>query len=307
MDSDLLRAFVAVVDAGGFGAAARSLARTQSAVSLQIRRLETRAGARLLDRTRHSVSLTADGAAFLPYARRLLRLEDEAFAALGGEREPAPVRVGLSDGQALAYLPGVLPAFHAAFPAVRIELVCDVSPALVARVGEGRLDVALSVRHAGDGAAAVIAHEPLVWVAADGVRPNAFRGPDAPPLPLALNPEGCVYRAHALAALARAGWGSRIVYTSTSLTGLDTVVATGLALTVQADRAIPDGCRALAPEDGLPELPTVDVQLHLAPGTRSLAAQWLARALYDAVAARPETVMAGLPPALGEPPDPSGP
>ncbi|MEQ8965788.1 MAG: LysR substrate-binding domain-containing protein [Azospirillaceae bacterium] len=295
MDSDLLRAFVAVVDTGGFGAAGRALGRTQSAVSLQIRRLEDRAGARLLDRTRHSVSLTDDGAAFLPYVRRLLRLEAEALASLGEDREAAPLRLGLSDGQALAYLPGVLPAFHAAFPAVRLEVVCDVSPALVARIAEGRLDLALTMRHGGEGADAVIAHEPLVWVAAE-----VFRLAPGAPLPLALNPPGCVYRAHALAALRAAGRRARIVYTSSSLNGLDMAVASGLAVTVQANRAIPDGCRVLAagaggPAGDLPRLPAVDVQLHLAPGTRSLAAQWLARAFHAAVAARPETTLVALP------------
>jgi DNA-binding transcriptional LysR family regulator len=259
MDTDLLRCFVAVAETKSFSAAARRLHCTQAAVSLRIKRLEERLGAPLFARTSRAVTLTDSGATLLAYAGRLLRLNDEAAAAVGASAREPRLRFGISDEQAMAYLPAVLPRFVAAMPEVQLEVRCDVSTALAERVREGQLDLALAIRHDGTPGGELIGREALYWVAAEGFAPAPGR-----PLPLAVNPEGCVYRATALEALAAAGRRWQIVYTSESPTGINIAVQLGMGATVKPRRSVPAGCAILGAEVGLPPLRPVEVELHRA-------------------------------------------
>lgn len=278
---ELLRSFLAVAEAGSFSAAARAVNLTQSAVSLHVKRLEQRLGRRLFARTSRSVKLTPEGGALVPYARRLLRLQEVAEAAIGRIGAEQTVRLGISEEQADAYLPGVLPAFAARFPEARVEIVCDLSPNLVARLGEGDLDLALAIRHLDDPPAAeVLAIEALVWVAGPGLDLS----PEAE-LPLAFNPEGCAFRARALEALTRRDRPWHIRYESQSPTGLNVAVASGQALSVKAARAVPPGCFVPGPEAGLPELPPAVVELHSAPAAMTPAHEGFAELLAEAVRA----------------------
>ncbi|MBB4284788.1 LysR family transcriptional regulator [Roseospira goensis] len=260
MDTDLLRAFVAVAEHGGFSAAARALHRTQSAVSLQIRRLEEHLGVPVFSRTSRRVSLTEAGGRVLPHARQMLVLQEQALAAAADTRRRRPLRIGLTDEQAEAFLPRALPAFTAAYPDVPVAVTCGLSPLLIDMVAGGRLDLALTVRHHPTPTGAVLADEALVWVAGETWRPT----PGAP-VPLALNPEGCVYRAQALAVLSGLGRGWRIAYTSQSPTGINVAVRLGLGVTVKARRSVPDGCRILERSEGFPALAPAQVELHRAP------------------------------------------
>jgi len=279
LDPELLRAFVAVAESGGFTNAARALNRTQSAVSLQIKRLEDRIGEPLFTRTSRSVELTNKGGALLPYARRILRLQDEAAAAVNAITQSRLLRLGISDEQAAAYLPNVIPAFSAAFPDVQLEVQCDLSTRLVALMEEGALDLALTIRHGPTATGEVIGQERLVWVAREDFRQFPLKN-----LPLALNPEGCIYRAHALAALARIQRPWTITFVSSSPTGINLAVDAGMAATVKAARAVPPGCRVLDGEPGMPPLPPVEVELHRASTAFSEAADGFVRLLLQEVA-----------------------
>lgn len=278
MDVELLRAFVAVADSGGFSAAARSLNRTQSAVSLQIKRLEERVGAPLFRRTSRQVALSEAGGTLLPYARRLLRLQEEAQEAVGRGAQTQVLRLGLPDEQALAYLPELLPHFARAHPEVQLAIVCDQSDLLVERLADGLLDLVLAIRHDPASSGEHVASEPLVWVAAEDYRP----APDAV-VPLALHGEGCAYRAEGLGELGRRGRRWRVAFTSQSPTGINLAVQAGLAVTVKAARSVPEGCRVLGEAEGLPPLQPAVVELHRNPATTSLAAEELARRLIAAV------------------------
>ena len=256
---------------------------TQSAVSLHIKRLEERLGRKLFERTSRSVKLTAQGGALVPYARRLLRLQEVAEAAIGRIGEEQTVRLGITEEQANAYLPGVLPAFSAKFPEARVEIVCDLSPNLLARLMEGDLDMALAIRHLDDPPGAeVLAIENLVWAAGPGLEV----GPETD-LPLAFNPEGCVFRARALEALTRRDRSWHIRYESQSPTGLNVAVASGQALTVKVARRLPAGCHVPGPEAQLPELPPAVVELHRAPDAVTPAHDGFADLLGEAVRAQP--------------------
>lgn len=282
LSPELLRSFIAVAETGGFSRAATSVHLTQSAVSLHVKRLEAQLGVRLFDRTSRRVSLTAEGGALLPYARRLIHLQQAAQAAIGEAHEAPAVRVGITDDQADAYLREVLPAFALRFPTAQLAIVCDLSPNLVRRLHAGELDLALAIRHGDEPQAEPVLIEDLVWVAAR----NAALRPDRP-IPLAVNPEGCTYRARALDALTRIGRPWKVVYESRSPTAIDIAVASGLAVTIKAARSVPEGCRVLDGPDALPDLPPAAVDLHRASTAVTDEAEGFAALLLAAVKGEP--------------------
>lgn len=274
MDIELLRAFVTVAETRSFSAAARRLNCTQAAASQRVRRLEAQLGGPLFARTSRSVAMTDSGQILLAYAGRMLRLHEEAAAAVTAGRRGARLRFGISEEQALCYLPAVLPRYLEAMPEVQLEVHCDGSTALVGRVQEGLLDLALGIRHAGMPDGEAVGRETLCWVAGGGFAPDATQK-----LPLAVNPEGCVYRAHAFEALNRVGRHWQVVYTSQSPTGINIAVQLGMAVTVKASRSVPPGCRVLSEADGLPPLPQAEVELHQATRVQLPAAARIFRAV----------------------------
>ncbi|WP_251978457.1 LysR family transcriptional regulator [Salinicola avicenniae] len=278
MDPDLLRAFVAVAECEGFSAAGRILNRTQSAVSLQIKRLEDRVREPLFERTSRSVTLTPAGGRLLPYARQILKLQDEAKRVMSSEREGRLIRLGISDEQATAYLPDLLPRFAERFPHVRIEVNCDISSSLIQRFQEGLLDVVLAVRHGPTQTGQLLGREQMVWAIAEHRDID-----DWETLPLALNPEGCIFRAHAFAALGREERQWDVRYTSPSPTGVNVAVQAGLALTVKTPRSLPPGCRTIDAAGRLPELGYVEIELHRSPGELSEEFEAFCQALMEIV------------------------
>ncbi len=268
MDFDQLRSFVAVADSGGFSAAASQLNLTQSAVSAQIRRLEERLSVRLFDRTSRSVALTAAGGALLPYARRMLHLDALAETAVGESQERPALRFGITDEQADYHLAALLSAFAAQYPDERLAIECDVSPRLIERLQNGFLDLALVVRHGPEAGGEALDTDRLVWTArAD------FDLPEGAPVPLACNPEGCVYRARAVEALTGIGRRWSVRYTSQNPPALNAALAAGLAVSVKAERSVPEGCVDVGPRLGLPELAPIAVELHRAPTAVSPACE----------------------------------
>ncbi|MCK2182419.1 LysR family transcriptional regulator [Halomonas getboli] len=261
MDTDLLRAFVTVAECQGFSAAGKVLHRTQSAVSLQIKRLEDQMGQSLFERTSRSVLLTRHGERLLPYARHMLTLEDEAREALGERQRGELIRFATSEEQASAYLPALLERYARRFPDTRLNITCDMSAALVGQFQEGLLDAVLSIRHVPTQSGQLLGWEPMVWVVAEDCRLEEW---DV--LPLALNPEGCTFRAHALSALGRDERRWEIRYASTSPTGINLPVQAGLAMTVKTPRSVPAGCRIVGEAEGLPALGQVEIELHRRPG-----------------------------------------
>jgi DNA-binding transcriptional LysR family regulator len=260
LDPELLRAFVAVVESGGFTSAGRVLNRTQSAVSLQIKRLEDQVDKILFRRTSRRVAPTRAAEALLPYARRILHLHDEAAAAVGSIDRGRSLRLGITEEQALVYLPNIIPEFSARFPGVQLNVVCDLSTGLLERMEEGELDLALTIRHGPIGKGEVLGRERLVWVAHE-----SFHNDPVQVLPLAVNPAGCIYRSYGLTALARIQRPYRITYVSASPTGINLALEANMAVSIKAGRAVPDYCRVLDGEAGMPALPQVDVELHRSP------------------------------------------
>lgn len=278
LDLALLQAFSAVVDSGSFTRAAQYLCRTQSAVSMQLRKLEDLTGHQLLHRDSRNIKLTEEGEVLLGYARRMIRLNEEALVALDQPHAQGHVRLGMPDDYAHQFLPGVLAHFAHAYPRVQLEVIGALSGDLLNRVEAGELDVALITRQPKRRRGQVLRTEHLVWT---GSRQHlAF---EVSPLPLALFPEGCVFREHALAALDAAQIPWRIAYTSQSFAGGKLAVSGGLALTVVAQSMVPPEWRVLGAEHALPRLPEIEIALHRAPGTLSPTVALLEAQLVAAV------------------------
>lgn len=284
LDTDLLRAFVAVADARSFTRAGDTLGRTQAAVSQQVRRLEEVVGKRVFQRDTKSVSLTGEGELLLTYARRMLTLNDEVMALMRRPVTVASVRIGSPDDYATMLLPEVLARFAAVYPEVTVEVVCDNSPDLVAEIEKGRYDLALVTRHPDTKSGELVRREPVAWVAPP---PNPNKGPNKgliereDPLPLALFPKGCVVRDLAVATLEEIGRGWRVAFTSKSVVAVHGAVLGGLGVTAMEACTVPPTLRRLTEADGFPALPDVDMALHRAPGVAAKPVRLLADAIHD--------------------------
>jgi DNA-binding transcriptional LysR family regulator len=246
LDLDLLRCFVQVAERGGFTAAAPALGLTQSAISLKIRRLEELLGRRMLERTSRSVALTPQGETLLAYARRMLALNEEAVRRLVAPPVTGRLRLGVADHFVPRNLAPLLARFSRSHPGIRLEVEVGRSHELRRAMEAGSLDLVLGKRRDGESEGAILWTEPVIWAAAPG-----WIAPEGRPLALAMLPAGCMFRDRALAALARAGLGFEITYTSASLLGVAAAVQAGLGITVIGASGLPEG---LVPLPGLPPL-----------------------------------------------------
>ena len=253
LDLNLLKTFVAVVESGSLSNAAPRVGRSQSAVSMQMQRLEEMVGNQLLVRGPRTVTPNAIGEDFLIYARRLLKLSDEAWASVTRPKETGSVRLGVPDDYAAFLLPPVLSRFAAEHPLVTVELICEQSTALVKTLAEGRLDLAIVTRLP-EQALDVIRLERFVWVAS----PNHVAW-ESDPLPVALFEPGCAARMNVLQALGDADRSYRCTYSSASLLGLVAVVQAGLAVAGLAQRSVPPSLRIIGGNEGLPVLPDLEI------------------------------------------------
>ncbi|WP_073140697.1 LysR substrate-binding domain-containing protein [Muricoccus roseus] len=268
LDPDLLRSFVLVAEGGSVTRAAARVGRTQSAVSMQMRRLEEALGQPLLLRGPKGLSPTPHGVWLLDRARRLLAMHDEIVTNFRSPEISGHVRLGCPDDYALLWLPPILARFAEAHPAAEVEVVCLPSTALLHCFDKGELD--LTLFSAGNEAPGVQAETlwrgPLRWVGPAARPMHLVR-----PLPLVLCHTGCTWRVAATNALGKAGMPWRMAYSSASQTGTHAVVLAGLGVTVGLSVALPAGLRLLSPEDGMPDLPELEIALLQHPGAAAAA------------------------------------
>lgn len=289
LDLDLVRAFVTVSEARSFTRAGERLGRSQSAVSLQMRRLEERLGVQLLSRDPRHVVLTAEGEAFLPQARRLLRVNDEIVADLRGDDLEGEVRLGAPEDFATVHLPEILGQFARAHPRVALSVTCDLTLNLLEGLRDGALDVALVKREPlGPDLGVRVWREPLVWAAADAAVLKS-----AEPAPLVVAPAPCVYRKRAVAALEAQGMSWRAAYTSPSLAGQHAALRAGLGLTVLPRDMIPPDLKVLGEAEGLPHLEDAEIALLKSRTAVPLAADRLAEFILSSLDRRHVLIDAG--------------
>jgi DNA-binding transcriptional LysR family regulator len=280
LDIDLLQAFVVVQQTGGFSPAAEVLGRTQPAVSLQIKRLEDRVGARVLERSRKGdVSLTPAGLTLLDYAHRILSLHDEAIASLTVPDIKSYVRLGILEELSHSRLPSVLRSFSKVFPQASPQVRVALSYALLSELYHGRLDLAVVASEPAGENGIVLWSEPLAWVGS-ATLPLLHRLP----LPFVLLPDPCFYRRFALQALTRAGIKWSQACTSSTMAGVRASVIAGLGLSVMGQSEVTEGLRVVGPETGLPQLPYAQLVIYYRTREFEPAAQAFAAHLRHSIA-----------------------
>jgi len=270
--TELLRTFVKAVDLGSFTRAGEVVGRTQSAVSLQIRRLEEMLDARLFVRGTHHVKLTDEGTILAGYARRILALNDEAVSSLHRPKVAGSVRLGAPHEYTASLLPVILGKFAQSHPGVMLEVTCDLSKNLLARQEKGEFDLVIALHDdPEEGRGTKVLTEPLIWITSLDHARHEQR-----PLSLVVAPPPCIYRNRVLQTLGRLKLPWRIAYTSSSYSGLTAAVRAGLGVTLLAGSTVPAGVRALGERDGFPAMGHLDVRLHTAQETTTEAVRCLA-------------------------------
>ena len=252
---DWLRAFVAVVDTGSLTAAAKQVYRSQSAVSMQLKKLEEAVGQPLMLRGPRHMLLTAAGTELLGYARKLLETHTAALAAMRGPDVTGRISLGVPDDYAMAYLTPVLRTFSSRYTSVEITLVCEQSTALIPKVERGELDLAVVTRDRPD-RGVLLFKERLVWVGEEQY--EAWR---RNPLPIAVHELGSQARTAVLDAVSAQQREYRIVYYSPNVAGQLAAAQSGMAVAVLTQCSLPGNLKVLDTRHGLPDLPELEVAL----------------------------------------------
>ena len=280
-DMDALRAMVVGTELKSFARAASQLGRSQSAVSMQLKKLEEQAGRPLFRRRGRGLVPTEAGDALLAYARRIVALNDEAAASLGATTDAASVRMGLPQDFFEDVMPEVIQRFERRRPGVHVEVWAGRNHALEEDVRSGRMDVAIAFFPAGsDEHGTLIGSVPARWFGTA----RTTRPASGEPLPLVLYDHPCLFRQAALQILERRKILWRPALTISSLPGIWAALRGGHGISVRAARRVPPGIRDVGARLGLPKLPPVDLRL-LAADTLSPAATDL-RAILDDVVRR---------------------
>lgn len=269
---DLLRAFVTVIDTGGFTAAADVLGRSQPAVSLQLKRLQDLLGQKLIERQGLSVEMNGHGQVLYKYAKQMLALNDQLLAEFQTTSVIGRVHFGIPSEFATTVLPKIVGRFARAYPNITLEVTSALSTHLLSEPNRSSFDLVLALHDSPDEAGSdLVKEEELVWVG--GSRSAVAKGA---PLPLIVAPDGCVYRARALARLRAERLPWRVQYTNPDLAGITAAIEEGLGITPLALSTVPSNLTILKPDDQLPHLGKVGVSLSRPRHNQSEAVQLLA-------------------------------
>ncbi|MGY2185941.1 HTH-type transcriptional regulator GltR [compost metagenome] len=255
LEIDLLRAFIAVAETGSFTAAAEVVARSQSAVSQKIIRLEEILGMRVFERTSRTLTLTAEGERLLVGTRKMMLHFDSFMREMRAPVTVNTLRLGISENLVPTQLPRLLSRFSKLYPDLELELTTGLSNDLLADHEAGRLDVVISKRKMGAAQRGrIIWREPLVWIAAKDYEIEAAR-----PLRLVMMRPPCAYRAIMVEALAsvQREWSSACL--ASNLGGVQAAVAAGLGVTALGTSFLQEGMRIIEPSEKLPTLPSTEV------------------------------------------------
>ncbi|HEV3044573.1 MAG TPA: LysR substrate-binding domain-containing protein [Roseiarcus sp.] len=287
LDTDQLRSFLAIVDTGSFTRAAERVNKTQSAVSMHIRRLEEQLGCALFIKQGRGTRLSEEGERLIDYARRIIQTEAGALAALSRKGLSGRVRLGMPDDYAEFFLAEILTRFCRNHPLVEISVVCESSLELDGQVRSGALDLAVVTETDGITGVEIIRKEQLAWVA-----DKRFNLDDHAPVPVALGSTVCAWRQIAERALRAVNRPSRALFLSNNYSAIAPVVRAGLAVTILPTGCIPADLRVLGPESGLPPLQSSRMGIIHAPGRPSEEAAALADAIRATVGQKAQAAAA---------------
>ncbi|AVW93298.1 LysR family transcriptional regulator [Celeribacter baekdonensis] len=256
LDITALRSFVAVADCGGVTRAAGYLNLTQSAVSMQLKRLEESLDSHLLDRSARTIALTASGEQLLSYARRMLELNDEVYGRLTAQEYEGEIVLGVPHDIVYPSIPQVLQQFHANFPRMRVNLVSSYTVKLKEMFARGEADLIMTTEDGLDAGGETIAELALVWIGAIGG--NAWR---QRPLRLAFE-HRCVFRKGVQEALDRAGIPWEMGIESDQTRTIEASVSADLAVHAILEGSTPPQTEPIHHGGALPELAHKKINLY---------------------------------------------
>ena len=277
LDSELLRTFLAVASNGNVTRAAEQVGRTQSAVSIQIKRLEEILGESLFERGSRGVTLTQQGRLLLTSATRIVGLLDETAATIRAKPLGGPVRIGIPEEYGYTVLPRALAAFANQHPNVEVTVKCGYSSAQLAALDADELDLAVIFDQEQPATGEVLFVDPTVWVTSDVhcVHENNI-------IPVAIYESSSWCRKFAIGSLETMGINYRIAYSCDTSGGLKIATVSGLAIAPLATSNIPEGCRALTEADGFPQIDSSNVVLKRNPRMKSAAIDGMAAVIREA-------------------------
>jgi DNA-binding transcriptional LysR family regulator len=278
IDIDQLRTFIAIAETGSFTRAADIVHKTQSAVSMQMKRLEERLDRPIFVRDGRASKLTEDGERLLDYARRIVKLNIEALASFSDEELSGRVRLGVPDDYADRYLPEIMARFSRSYPGVELTVVCEPSSALFERIDANDLDLAIVTNCDGNRLSEIFRHERLLWVSSNRHATHLEQR-----LPLALGRPSCAWRQTAIERLEQTGRTYRVLYTSANSGAVSAAVLSGLAVSVFPESGLRPGMRVLTPAEGFPELPSCRIGLVRNPHERAKLADALAEHIISSL------------------------
>jgi DNA-binding transcriptional LysR family regulator len=276
LDIAALRSFATIAETGGVTSAASRLNLTQSAVSMQIKRLEQTLGLTLFDRAPRSMTLTAAGEQLLSYARRILALNDEAWTRMTAEDWEGELTLGVPHDIVYPHIPAALRAVARVAPRLRVSLAASYTRMLKPAFARGEMDVILTTEDAPGPGGETLAERPLVWI---GAREGAAWRKR--PLPLAFEPS-CIFRPLATAALDAAGLPWTMAVESASARGIEAAVSADLAVFAGVDTAVPPQLETVRHADALPALPRIRINLYEGDGPKADMIRLLSGAIRTA-------------------------
>jgi DNA-binding transcriptional LysR family regulator len=256
LDIDQLRTFIAIAETGSFTKAAEVVNKTQSAVSMQMKRLEERLDRAVFARDGRASKLTEDGQRLLDYARRLVKLNVDTIAAFSDDALTGRVRLGVPDDYADRYLPEIMARFSRAYPSVELSVLCEPSVDLLERIDGNDLDLAIVTNCESKRATETFRRERLLWVTS-----NRHSAHLEERVPLALGRPSCQWRRAAIERLESVARPYRLLYSSSNAGAVAAAVLAGLAVSILPESGLRPGMRVLAATDGFPDLPPCHIGL----------------------------------------------
>lgn len=256
LDLTALRSFVTVADTGGVTRAATQLNLTQSAVSMQLKRLEDSLGQPLLDRSGRGVALTQQGEQLLSYGRRLLSLNDEVIARMTDKAYEGEVRFGVPTDIVYPHVPHILKRFDREYPRMKINLISSYTRKLKEMLAAGKADLILTTEDECDADGETLATQRLAWVGAHGG--TAWR---QRPLRLAFE-RTCLFKPWALRALDDAGIAWEMAVDTGSTRTVEASVSADLAVHAMIEGAVTAHMEPISHGGALPDLPTTRINMY---------------------------------------------
>ena len=272
---DLLRTFVTVTELNNVSRAGEMLGRSQPAISLQMKRLESIINQNLFKRTQgHRFELTLSGQVLFDYAQRMLVLNDEAVNYFAKPTIRDSIRLGIPNEFASTLLPKIIGRFAKIYPGVRLEVTSDLSNNLAPKFLDKQFDLLLSLsddENLISPHSRIIKQDKLVWVSKRDTEAHLKKT-----IPLVVAPEGCLYRRRILQRLSRINQPWSIVYTIPGLTGIQAAIAEGLGVTALAKSTMPESLDIIPESEQFPDLGEVTISLIREVDSRSEAIDLLA-------------------------------